>query len=103
MNTRKILHTGDNSTYQSVQIITPIARQTQENQESPIKGREEGSEGGLIRSLGTDHVISGPKRDLTKTAFDGANRQTNRQTDRHGDSMNESAQWCQFSKIHDNY
>ena len=46
---------------------------------------------------GTDHVISGPKRGLNKTAPDSAGRQTDRQTDKHtdghGNYMTESAQW----------
>ena len=57
-------------------------------------GMEGGREGGTMRGLGTDLVISGPMRGLKETASHGANRQT----DGHGDSMTESAQWGRFSE-----
>ena len=53
-----------------------------------------GREGGPMRSLGTDHVISGPMKCLKKTASDGADRQNHG----HGDSMTELAQWGRFSE-----
>ena len=37
-------------------------------------------EGGPMRSLGTDYVITGPMRGLKKTESDGANRQIEKQT-----------------------
>ena len=49
-----------------------------------------------MRSLRTDHVISGPIRRLKKGIR--WQKQTYRQTDGHGDSMAESAQWGRFSK-----
>ena len=42
--------------------------------------REGGREGGPMRGLTTDHVISGPMRGLEKTASDGPNRQTDMAT-----------------------
>ena len=50
-----------------------------------------------MRGQETDHVISGSKRGLEKTA----NKQTNLLTDGHGESMTESAQWGRFSENED--
>ena len=49
-----------------------------------------GREGGRTNDMpGTDHVTSGPKKCLKKTAYDGADRQTGHG---HADSITDSAQ-----------
>ena len=48
-----------------------------------------------MRGLGTDHVISGPKRGQQKTASDGAHTQT---TEGHTNLETESAQWANSVK-----
>ena len=52
-----------------------------------------------MRGQETDHVISGPIRDLKKTASNGADRQTQTQTDGHRNSMTDPAQRAESVKM----